>query len=247
MFNASSIDKNIPVPLYYQLKQLILDGIQQQELRPGDMLPAELDLTTSLGLSRTTVRQAIIELVNEGHLYRVKGKGTFVSEPKIEQEFIAKIEPFKEQMDRKGYQAKTVLLEKKIVNANADIAKALQIEEGDVVVKLKRLRFADETPIVIVDTYLNGKYCHPIYDQYQEERSLYELLALNKETKISRIKRTIEASVSGELESQQLCINQGYPLQVFRSVGFNEKDIPLEYSIAAYRGDRSKFTIEITL
>lgn len=247
MFNASNIDKNVPIPLYYQLKKLILDNISQGTLNPGDMLPAELDLTDTLQLSRTTVRQAIIELVNEGHLYRIKGKGTFISEPKIEQEFVARIEPFRDQMNRKGFTTKTIILEQKILNASKDVAKALNIQENDVVIKLKRLRFADDTPIVIVDTYLNGRYCHQIYDLYQKEHSLYDLLAQSPDTKITRMKRTIEASVSGEFESEQLCIPKGFPIQVFNSIGFNHLGIPIEFSIAAYRGDRSKFTVDISM
>ncbi|WDV44536.1 GntR family transcriptional regulator [Clostridiaceae bacterium M8S5] len=247
MFTASKIDKNVPVPLYYQLKKLIMNNISQGILKPGDMLPAELELTEILQLSRTTVRQAIIELVNEGHLYRVKGKGTFISQPKIEQEFVARIEPFRDQMLRKGYTSKTIILEKKILNASKDVAEALNIQEHDVVIKLKRLRFADDTPIVIVDTYLNGKYCHQIYDVYQKEHSLYDLLSTNRETKITHMKRAIEASVSGEYESKHLCIPKGFPLQIFNSIGLNHLGTPIEYSIAAYRGDRSKFIVNISM
>ncbi|WP_105614227.1 GntR family transcriptional regulator [Vallitalea okinawensis] len=247
MFSNTTIDKNTPIPLYYQLKQIILDDIKNGHLTPGDMIPAELELTKMFNLSRTTVRQAIIELVNEGHLYRIKGKGTFIAKPKIEQDFMTKIESFKEQMFRKGYTPSTKVLEKRILNATGDIAKNLVISEGDLTLKLKRLRYADSDPIVIVDTYLSANYCNHVYDYNLADVSLYDILSMKSETKIVRIQRTVEASVAGKYESDLLCIPEGFPIQIFHSIGYNTNNIPMEYSIAKYRGDMSKFKVTITL
>ena len=82
-FSKESIDKNTPVPMYYQLKKIILDMIREGKLKPGDMIPTELELSDIFGISRTTTRQAIMELVMEGPLYRIKSKGTFVAEKRV--------------------------------------------------------------------------------------------------------------------------------------------------------------------
>lgn len=247
MFIQEIVDKNVPIPLYYQLKQLILEDINNGRLSAGDMIPAELEITKSMELSRTTVRQAIMELVNEGHLHRVKGKGTFISKPKIEQEFMARIESFNKQMTRKGFEPSTRILEKRILPASADVAGHLGISVGDLVLKIKRLRFADQDPIVIVDTYLVAQYCSHVYDYDLVEESLYDLLALQDNTRVVSMQRTVEASIAGKYESDLLSIGEGFPLQIFHSVGLNQQATPIEYSIAKYRGDMSKFKVTITL
>ncbi|MDR2670807.1 MAG: GntR family transcriptional regulator, partial [Oscillospiraceae bacterium] len=83
MFRDKTLDKNTPIPLYFQLKQLILGMIEAGDLRPGDLLPTEQALGGIFSISRSTTRQALSELVLEGYLYRAKGKGTFVAQPKL--------------------------------------------------------------------------------------------------------------------------------------------------------------------
>ena len=99
---TKTIDKNIPVPLYYQLKELILEAINENKYTAGDVIPTEKEISSYYQISRTTVRQAIGELVQEGILYRVKSKGTFVAEPKIKQEYISKIQSFNDEILHRG-------------------------------------------------------------------------------------------------------------------------------------------------
>ncbi|MEG1134735.1 MAG: GntR family transcriptional regulator [Cellulosilyticaceae bacterium] len=76
------------VPLYYQLKKIIIDMIENEEIKPDETIPSEPKLMTIYDLSRTTVRKAIDELVNEGYLYKIQGKGTFVKGRGFEQALI---------------------------------------------------------------------------------------------------------------------------------------------------------------
>src|SRR4051812_25015713 len=92
------LDKSVPIPLYFQLKELILSEIKEGNYKIGSLIPTENDLSDMFEISRTTVRQAITELVQEGWLYRVKSKGTFVSKPKIEQSFIQALGSFNDQI-----------------------------------------------------------------------------------------------------------------------------------------------------
>lgn len=85
------LNKDIPVPLYYQLKQIILSKLMAGELKIDECLPTEIEFVHTLGISRSTVRQAFNDLVNEGYLYREKGKGTFISKPKIDEGFLQKL------------------------------------------------------------------------------------------------------------------------------------------------------------
>lgn len=79
------IQKNSLSPLYYQLEEEIKEAIQKLELAPGEMIPSEKEYTEKYEISRMTVRQAISNLVNDGYLYRQRGKGTFVAQQKLEQ------------------------------------------------------------------------------------------------------------------------------------------------------------------
>ena len=92
LFDCKKLDKSVPIPLYFQLKELVLDEIKKGNYKEGDMIPTENEISEEFQISRTTVRQAITELVQEGWLYRVKSKGTFVTRPKIPQDFLRKLE-----------------------------------------------------------------------------------------------------------------------------------------------------------
>jgi len=248
MFFANrSINKNTPIPLYYQLKEIILDEIKKGNLEPEDCIPTEKELSEIFEISRTTIRQAIIELVKDGYLYRIKGKGTFVSKPKITQDFMMKLETFDEQIKRIGLIPSTKVLEIKIIDATEEAISVLGLPLNEKVIKLTRLRFANDEPIVIVETYLPYNICSLILQHNMEEESLYEVLSKKTETRIYRVIRTVEAIVAGQYESNLLQIKKGYPIQLFTTIGYNQMGKPIEYSIARYRGDRNQFTTEIII
>lgn len=239
------IDKMTPVPLYYQLKEAILGNIKNGKYQEGDRIPNEKDFCEELDLSRTTVRQAITELVYEGWLYRIKSKGTFVTKPKLKQDFVMKIEKFNDQMERLGMVPKTKVLTLKVIHADLSTAQSLGIEERDRVVCLKRLRFANEEPIVVIETFLPYDSCGFImnYDFLQE--SLYNILSRSQETKVCKVKRTIEA-VSADAEDAELMeMKKGSPIHMFHTIGYNADNVPIEYSIARYKGNRNRFEVTV--
>ncbi len=95
------LNRKIPVPLYYQLKEIIKEEIEEGKLKPGDPIPSERELSEKYGISRPTVRQALKELVYEGWLTREKGRGTFISKPKIDYGFIQHFTTFYDDMVKK--------------------------------------------------------------------------------------------------------------------------------------------------
>lgn len=244
-FHNSNLNKNIPIPLYYQLKEIILEGIMEGILKPGEAIPTERELSELYDISRPTIRQAVIELVRDGYLYRVKGKGTFVSRPKIEQDFVKHVENFNYHIKSKGMVPKTEVMEKSPESASKEIANILNIPEGDKVIKMVRLRSANDEPIVIVKSYLPYDKCAFIMNEDMSKKSLYEAYSEHHYTKLSKAVRTVEATIAGKYESELLNIKEGYPIQLFRTVAYNTMEVPVEYSIARYRGDRNKFTVEL--
>lgn len=241
----SDIDKTVPIPLYFQLKTLILSEIKSGHYKSGDMIPTEKEISDAFQISRTTVRQAITELVQEGWLYRVKSKGTFVSQPKINQDFIKKLESFNDQILRSGMTPSTELLECKTVKAKSDVARHLQVEENTAVIYLHRKRLADGEPIVTIETYLPYDDCSFILSHDLEQERLYHILSANPETTVFRVERQVEAVEAKTADINLLGIKRGKPIQSFVSVGYNALSKPIEYSVARYRGDRSRFEITV--
>jgi GntR family transcriptional regulator len=241
----SSIDKSVPIPLYFQLKQLILSEIQDGTYKSGDIIPTENEISDAFKISRTTVRQAVTELVQEGWLYRVKSKGTFVSLPKINQDFIKRLESFNDQILRSGMKPSTELLECKTIPATDIVAKNLEIKENESVIYLHRKRLADDEPIVTIKTYLPYKLCSFVLGHNLEQERLYAILSQSPATTVFRVQRIVEAVEAKTEDVNLLNIKRGKPIQHFTSIGYNTFGKPIEYSLARYRGDRNSFEITV--
>ena len=244
LFKAYSIDKSIPIPLYYQFKNILIEMMRKDILNPGDMIPTEFELCELFDISRTTVRQALTELVNENKFYRVKGRGTFVAQDKINQDFIKRIESFKSEMERKGYTPSSKVLEFEVIKPPAEVAVALNISASSDVISLKRLRYADHEPIVIANTFLPYVPCKNVLDYDMETQSLYKILSKNINTKINKVIRNVEAAIPTKEDCELLEITKNTAIQLFHYIGYNQFESPIEYTVSRYRGDKSVFTIE---
>ena len=241
-FQNKTLNRKIPIPLYYQLKEILLEEIKKSE--PGEAFPTELELCTQFDISRPTVRQAINELAVEGYLNRMKGKGTFIAGPKIKQDFLIVLKSFTEEMYEKGLTPRTKVLGLEKMACDEKIADALQIPLGAEVAKLTRLRMADETPIVLVVTYLPLDTLPGILSRDFENDSLYRILNEEYGCTIDRATRTLEARIASE-EAKLLEMKAGDPIQFIQTIAYLNSGVPIEYSLAEYRGDKSEFTFEL--
>lgn len=243
--NWIELDKSIPVPLYYQLKQSIIAEIQGGNLKVGDSIPTEAEFSEKLGISRPTIRQALSELVSEGYLHRMKGKGTFISRPKIDERFFQQLQSFNQEMLKKGLKPSTEVLDLKKIKGVAGVNEKLKIGPEEELIYLKRLRFADDDPIVYLETYLPYTLCSKLLDEDLSNQSLYTLLEEKYDRKILRASRLIEATNAGLEESRLLKIKKNQAICLVKTVAFTQDDVPVEYSIARYRGDRNQFSVEL--
>lgn len=151
------------------------------------MIPTEKELSDTFLISRTTVRQAITELVQEGWLYRIKSKGTFVSQPKISQDFIKKLESFNDQILRAGMSPCTEVLKLEVQKATAKVAVSLDLKDKEAFIYLRRKRLANGEPIVAIETCLPYKDCSFILSHDLEKELLYSILNKPKETSVFRV------------------------------------------------------------
>lgn len=239
-----TLKRDIPIPLYYQLKEIILAEITNNQLKPGDCLPTEKEFMESYHISRSTVRQAILELVGEDYLARQKGKGTFVSQPKLRQTYINKVQTYEEQMKDLGKEPKTKVLEFTLMDPSTQVCKNLQLSKDEKVIKLVRIRYANEEPIVMVETYMPYAICGFVMDHDLVTEYLYNVLSLQEESAVIKATRSIEATLASQAEAQMLDIKEDHALQVITTIGFNKNNQPVEYTVAKYRGDRNTFIIE---
>jgi GntR family transcriptional regulator len=192
-----------------------------------------------------TVRQAINALVVEGYLYRIKGKGTFISLPKISEGLAQKLTGFYQDMVERGLKPVTKVLHQNVTPSNEKVARFLNINPGEKVVDILRLRFINEKPIQLVTTYIPFEVCPALATVDLTNRSLYEYLETECGVFIAKGRRYLEAVLANESEAELLGIERGSPLLMLDSISFSESGQPIEYYHALHRGDRSRFEVEL--
>lgn len=239
------IDRNSPVPLYHQLKQLIMDEIKSGEIKAGTLLPSEMEICNTLNFSRPTVRQALNAMVADGYLIRKKGKGTFVSRPKLEANFIQKLESFHTEMLRLGMTPNTEVLRLEIIGGIPAYNERLALSEEEQLVVLERLCRGDGEPILHQESYLPASRFAALVDQDLASHSLYNLLHAHFDTEVIHVHRQIEAINASQAEADLLNLNRGQAICLVQNTAYDQYGVPVEYNISRYRGDRNKFTMDM--
>src|SRR5215475_7819889 len=140
------LEKDLPVPLYHQLKTVLLEKLRAGEWKPNDQLPTEDELGTQFGVSKATVRQALRDLAQSGYVRREQGRGTFVAEQRV-QFGPRQLNSFTEEMRTVGLHSESRVLEQSIVAADADLANKFQVHAASELFRLKRLRLAGGEPM----------------------------------------------------------------------------------------------------
>lgn len=239
------LDPDSPLPLYYQLKTYLSKQVKSGIWKPGDRLPSESDLGVQFGISRTTIRQAIGDMVNEGLLNRIHGVGTFVALPRIEKR-MTMLTGFTQDMFSRGLAPSSKVLRREIHSASAQIARNLGIPEGESTVYFERLRLADQEPmgVDIIDLPLNR--FPGLYDEdLGGNVSLYNLLTNRYGTQPARSSARVSAIGCPAEYAAALSLRRGSPvLQIIRTT-FDQNDQPFEQVLALYRGDRYVYNIAL--
>ena len=238
------LDKKSPLPIYYQLKEILREKIVSGEWTPGTMIPSERELSERYEISRMTARQALGELTREGILHREKGKGTFVSEPKMQQA-LTSLTSFSEDMQTRGKLSGAKVLRLELISAPARILSALSISASQKVVLLKRLRMAEGEPIAVESCFLHFSDAEKLLDEDLENSSLYSLLSQKYEVIPTRAQQQVEADLCSHREKELLKIKDGAPVLRNRRTTFDQKGKVFEYTESAYRADRYIFQVEL--
>jgi len=232
------------IPLYYQLKEVVRQQIGEGIWRVGDLIPTEQQLQERYGISRSTVRQAINELVNEGYLVKKQGKGTFVSAMRKLSEDLPRLHSFTEEMLAKGLKPGAKVISVKEILSSKKVAQALHLkEEEEKVIRIERLRSANEEVICILTSYLPSSLRMKLEDDFTG--SLYDLLETKYKIPIIKGEQSIEASVANKYEAKLLRVKHGFPVLCMIRVTYTRGNKPIELVEGIYRADRYKYSITL--
>lgn len=237
-------DERGMIPLYHQLRRMIQEKIENEELKPGDRLPSEREIAEEYGISRMTVRQGITELVRMGLLYRRQGKGTFVAEPKIEQGMV-NLTSFTEDMTSRGLVPGARVIDVRCVQATKKMASVLKLGVDRRVIRIERLRLANGEPMALETSHVPYQVAPSLANEDLNAQSLYVLLETRFGVRLATARQTIEPVLANEYEAGLLGVEQGSPLLLIERVTFASSGEPVELAKAVYRGDRYKFYVDL--
>jgi GntR family transcriptional regulator len=241
----ATLDRDLPIPLYHQLKTLILQEIEAGRWKPDQQLPTEEQLSARFHVSKITVRQALRELANLGWVRREQGRGTFVQKPALE-EGPRKLTSFTAEMREHGLVATSQVLDKGVVAAPNDVAAKLAIATSDPVFRWRRLRLADGTPLGVQTAYLPLAMVPGIEEVEFTDLSLYGLLESQYDLHPSAAKETLVAVIVNGEQASLLRVPTGSPALAAERITFLTQGQPLEYAQSIMRGDRYKVVLDLT-
>jgi GntR family transcriptional regulator len=221
-------------PKYRLLREALIERIRS--LPEGAALPTERELCADFGVSRATVRHALLGLEGEQRIYRRQGKGTFVARRKIEQRL--GLTSHTEEMRARGMVPGSKLIDVSRIAASTEVATALRLAEGTEVLQIERLRLADGEPIAIEVLYLQAERFDGISAALGESGSFYQLLHSDYGVELASAEETIEAVIAGAREAELLGCGQAAPLLLLSRLSLDTRGRPIEYVRSLYRGDR---------
>jgi len=239
------IDKRSPLPIYYQLKEGLREQIESGVLRPHDRVPSERELEKMYHISRMTARRALSELEAEGYVYRARGKGSFVAEPKIRQGLLW-LTSFTEDMRDRGMKAGAQVLGTAVIVGDEKLARRFGADPAEEFVKIQRLRLADGEPMALETSFLRRRFCEGIEWLDFTDRSLYKTLQEEYGLCFGRAEQMVEAKLADEFEAKLLGVKLGTPMLAMERITYlDDGETVVEYARSVYRGDRYKLFVEL--
>ncbi len=234
--------------LHMQVSEYIRSRIESGEYAIGSQIPTENELASLLSVSRPTVRQALDRLANDGYLVRIKGRGTFVAQPKVVHESTTFITGYRAESEKNHRKVRTRVLDLRVLRPTEQVAQMLEIPISEKVTRLVRLRYLENynnnAPVVYTILYVP---CHLFPDMCRidfTDTSFYEILH-NRGLDVRQAQRKLEVVPPPQEVSSELEISPFEPTIFITSCGRLESGEPVEYTESYYPAGSSSFMIEI--
>ncbi len=231
-------------PLYRWLADTLRDEIAEGKSKPGDALPTEHELMRRYGLSSTTVRRAVHDLVHEGLIYRKAGKGTFVKRAKIE-EHLRHLTSFAEEMQSRNIKPNFKLLHARLTTVPTDIARALNLSPNDKAFLIERIQYANDEPIAVAQGYWRRETGERLADHDLDTISLYHVVEQLLHVPLVEADESISATTASADLARKLKTRLKAPLLVRRRLTYTTEMCPVEHTTTYYRADRYEYKIRL--
>lgn len=225
------------MPKHWGLKEWLTEFAQVNPA--GTLVPPERQLAQQFEMSRTTVRRALQEMVVEGRLARVQGKGTFVAQSKVHHRL--RLSSYTEEISAQGMSASSKLLASEVIPASPSIAERLRIDPERKVLRIERLRYANLEPMAVDIAYFSVDRFPDLESRLDRYGSIYTALRDLYGVQPARAEQTIETAMASPGEAKLLNAENGLPLLLLTRHAFLENDEPVEWARSVFRGDRYKF------
>ncbi|HEX2923748.1 MAG TPA: GntR family transcriptional regulator [Chloroflexota bacterium] len=240
------LDEKSPVPLYYQLQEIIRARIEGGNWQAGQQLPPESELCQEFGLSRGTVRQALADLVREGLLHRRRGKGSFVATPKIPQDLMTAATGFSEYAKQIiGSELGNRLLAVSVIPANSSLAEKLEIPEESSVVEIRKVKLAFGQPYFIASAYIPQSLCPGLENEDHNTGSLFDLCRSKYGLHVDKVKGCFEPVLVTDYEASLLEVEKGSPAMAYERIRYVAGDRPFMVTKHIIRGDMCRLTFMV--
>ncbi|ARU30491.1 GntR family transcriptional regulator [Sulfuriferula sp. AH1] len=233
-----------PVPLYTQIKEILRTRILDGTYKAHEQMPSESDLIRSFDVSRITVRQALGHLQKEGLIFKIHGKGTYVSQPKAFQN-LGKLQGFGEAMASMGYETFSQVVSFKIVPADKIVAKKLHLAENDMVSEIRRVRYLNRAPISLDVSYLPRTIGERLIKEDLAHRDIFLILENDYGYSLGQAELQIEAMLADESLGRLIQLEEGAPVLRIERLTFTTDNQPLDFEYLYYRGDAFQYRLRV--
>lgn len=244
-FPQAQLRRDIATPLYIQMEEILTSEIQAGRWKPGERIPSENELNNFFGVSRMTTRGVLNRLTDDGLLFRVPGKGTYVSTPKIDT-FSPAYSGIREQLELMGIETQTRLIKAERTQASKSIADHLQIAPGEDVYLIRRLRFAKSTPISLHTSWVPADRAEGLIDRDTVNRQLCRVLWEDYGLRTSVTEEQLESTSLLGKEADLLQLEEGRPVLLLQDTLYDENDKPFEFTKIVFPGDRIRLKFRFT-
>ncbi|MGD9290317.1 MAG: GntR family transcriptional regulator [Desulfobacterales bacterium] len=236
------IDFDSKLPLYHQLKEQIKQNILNGTYKEGDLIPSEREFNDQYDLSSTTIRRSLNDLVQENFLERKAGKGTFVHIRKVKRD-LHKVIGFTKNMQEMGLTPSTHVVSKKVTVANAYARSRLGLEKGSEIVRLKRLRLANDVPIMLETRYIRTDLCPGIHLE-KLNSSLWKVFEQKYGLKPNRHAQNMNIALVSGNAANLLTLEDGAHVFLIKGVTYVRDNLPIECEESFYRTDKYELAFE---
>lgn len=242
--SAADLQALAPAPLYAQIKDVLRSRILDGTYQPHQQLPSESEMMVSFSVSRITVRQALADLQNEGLIFRLHGKGSFVSKPKAFQD-LGRLQGFGEAMRQMGYETFARLLSARNVKPSPQVQEKLKLDKRARVTELRRLRFLNREPISLDVTYVPTEIGTRLMKEDLATRDVFVILENDYGMALGHADLQIGSTLADESLAQQLRVEEGSPVLVIERTTHTADGAPVDYEHLYYRGDAFQYKVRV--